>query len=43
VTFNPLSYLAKYDEFFQGPSFKPRDYVVDGRASILSAKQFQGN
>lgn len=30
VAFNPLSYLAKYDEFFQGPSFKPRDYVVDG-------------
>lgn len=30
VTFNPLDYIAKYDEFFQGPSFKPRDYVVDG-------------
>lgn len=30
VLFNPLDYLAKYDAFFEGPSFKPRDYVVDG-------------
>ncbi|WP_334109246.1 AAA domain-containing protein [Methylobacillus sp.] len=30
VAFNPLSYLDEYDEFFQGPSFKPRDYLVDG-------------
>jgi hypothetical protein len=30
VLFNPLDYLAKYDAFFEGPSFKPRDYIVDG-------------
>lgn len=30
VLFNPLSYLAKYDEFFEGSSFKPREYIVDG-------------
>ena len=28
--FNPLDYLNKYDEFFEGPSFKPKDYLVDG-------------
>lgn len=28
--FNPLQYLKKYDEFFEGPSFKPKDYLVDG-------------
>lgn len=28
--FNPLDYLTKYDDFFEGPSFKPRDYLVDG-------------
>lgn len=28
--FNPLDYLWKYDEFFEGPSFKPKDYLVDG-------------
>ena len=28
--FNPLDSLDKYDEFFEGPSFKPRDYLVDG-------------
>lgn len=28
--FNPLQHLDKYDEFFEGPSFKPKDYVVDG-------------
>lgn len=28
--FNPLEYLDKYDEFFEGPSFKPKDYLVDG-------------
>lgn len=30
VAFNPLSNISDYDEFFQGPSFKPKDYVVDG-------------
>ena len=30
VLFNPLDYLAKYDQFFEGPSFKPREYIVDG-------------
>jgi serine/threonine protein kinase len=28
--FNPLDHLRKYDDFFQGPSFKPKDYLVDG-------------
>jgi len=28
--FNPLHYLDKYDEFFKGPVFKPKDYIVDG-------------
>lgn len=28
--FNPLQYLKKYDEFFEGPSFKPKDYLVEG-------------
>lgn len=28
--FNPLNYLDRYDEFFEGPSFKPKDYLVDG-------------
>ncbi len=30
VKFNPLNYLEKYDEFFKGASFKPREYIVDG-------------
>lgn len=30
VLFNPLDYLDKYDEFFQGPVFKPKDYIIDG-------------
>ena len=30
VLFNPLDYLPKYDAFFEGSSFKPRDYIVDG-------------
>jgi serine/threonine protein kinase len=29
-TFDPLRHLDKYDGFFQGPSFKPKDYLVDG-------------
>lgn len=28
--FNPLDFLNKYDAFFEGPSFKPKDYLVDG-------------
>lgn len=28
--FNPLDYLDEYDEFFEGPSFKPKEYLVDG-------------
>lgn len=28
--FNPLEHLNRYDEFFEGPSFKPKDYLVDG-------------
>jgi superfamily I DNA and/or RNA helicase/serine/threonine protein kinase len=28
--FNPLDYLDRYDDFFQGPSFKPKDYLIDG-------------
>lgn len=28
--FNPLDHLRSYDEFFEGPSFKPKDYLVDG-------------
>lgn len=28
--FNPLDYLKKYDDFFQGKSFKPKDYFIDG-------------
>lgn len=28
--FNPLNFLKRYDEFFEGPSFKPKDYLVDG-------------
>jgi serine/threonine protein kinase len=28
--FNPLEFLDRYDEFFEGPSFKPKDYLVDG-------------
>lgn len=30
VHFNPLDYLEQYDEFFQGATFKPKDYLVDG-------------
>lgn len=29
-TFRPTDHLNKYDAFFQGPSFKPKDYLVDG-------------
>ncbi|MFA7290731.1 MAG: AAA domain-containing protein [Rhodocyclaceae bacterium] len=28
--FNPLDYLKDYDDFFEGPAFKPKDYLVDG-------------
>lgn len=28
--FNPLDHLDRYDEFFEGPTFKPKDYLVDG-------------
>ncbi|MEO0002777.1 MAG: hypothetical protein RLZZ22_469, partial [Pseudomonadota bacterium] len=28
--FNPLDHLNRYDEFFGGPSIKPKDYLVDG-------------
>lgn len=28
--FNPLDNLKEYDSFFQGPSFRPKDYFVDG-------------
>ncbi|WP_425259798.1 AAA domain-containing protein [Rubrivivax sp. RP6-9] len=28
--FNPLDHLDRYDAFFEGPSFKPKDYLVDG-------------
>ena len=28
--FNPLDYLSDYDEFFEGPAFKPKDYLIDG-------------
>lgn len=28
--FNPLDQLKKYDSFFQGPTFRPKDYFVDG-------------
>ncbi|MDR5743950.1 AAA domain-containing protein [Caballeronia sp. LZ029] len=28
--FNPTMYLKDYDAFFEGPSFKPKDYLVDG-------------
>ncbi len=30
ASFNPLGHLFKYDLFFKGPSFKPRDLIVDG-------------
>jgi serine/threonine protein kinase len=30
VLFNPLNYADKYNEFFKGPVFKPKDYIVDG-------------
>lgn len=30
VLFNPLDYIDEYDGFFQGPAFKPKDYIVDG-------------
>jgi len=29
-TFRPTDHLNKYDAFSQGPSFKPKDYLVDG-------------
>lgn len=28
--FNPLQSLEKYNQFFEGPVFKPKDYLVDG-------------
>jgi superfamily I DNA and/or RNA helicase/serine/threonine protein kinase len=28
--FNPLDYLPVYDKFFEGPAFKPKDYLIDG-------------
>lgn len=28
--FNPLDHLEQYDEFFEGTSFKPKDYLVEG-------------
>lgn len=28
--FNPLQHFDKYDQFFEGPTFKPKDYLVDG-------------
>lgn len=28
--FNPLQHFDKYDQFFDGPTFKPKDYLVDG-------------
>ena len=28
--FDPLSYLKNYDAFFDGSTFKPKDYLVDG-------------
>ena len=28
--FNPTSYLRQYDAFFEGPSFKPKVYFIDG-------------
>lgn len=28
--FNPLDHLKSYDNFFEGPSFKPKDYFIDG-------------
>lgn len=28
--FNPLDHLDRYDEFFEGPTFKPKDYLVGG-------------
>ena len=28
--FNPLDYLEDYDRFFEGPSFKPKVYYIDG-------------
>lgn len=28
--FNPVSHLKEYDNFFDGPNFKPKDYIVDG-------------
>lgn len=35
--FNPLDYLNVYDRFFEGPSFKPKDYFVDGFRPELNA------
>ena len=35
--FNPLDYLREYDRFFEGPSFKPKDYFVDGFRPELNA------
>ncbi len=28
--FNPTKYLSDYDRFFEGPSFKPKVYYIDG-------------
>ena len=30
LPFNPLDYLEDYDKFFEGPSFKPKVYYIDG-------------
>lgn len=27
---NPLKYISEYDEFFQGPTFRPKVYYIDG-------------
>lgn len=28
--FNPLVHIAAYDDFFQGPAFRPKTYYIDG-------------
>lgn len=35
--FNPLDYLKRYDDFFEGPSFKPKDYFIDGFRPEINA------
>lgn len=30
IRFNPIDLLKEYDEFFQGPNFKPKDHLVAG-------------